>query len=94
MSLRKVNFDFHWPRWENVWRTVGLAAALVAGTLLLNVVTATHKVNHYYIGGSSYGTACVYAQVDWDEDPKIFCSDDIGKVLLVADGANKVLQGR
>ena len=85
------NFKGFKITWDDAWQTLGYAAVIVVGLFILASASARHTVDSYYLGRTNTGY-CVYASVDFDTDDAVFCSDDIGKAVIVADGANHTLR--
>lgn len=80
--------------WDNVWGMLFACAFILFVSLAVVGITADHKVRSYYLD-SEPSVSCVMADVNWDADKKVFCSDDINKVLQVMKTANESLaQGR
>jgi hypothetical protein len=79
----------HWL--ENVWEILGMTAVIALAVLVVNVVLAERKVQHYYYlqNGAS---RCVMASVTWDTDHYAFCDIDAEKVQAFLKSANESLK--
>lgn len=72
----------------------GLMCALLVLLVVVLIVTnlfMNHVVKSYYLDGE-ISTTCIKANVSWDHDTTVYCSDDINKVLTNLDLANKSLR--
>ena len=83
------------PDWiEALWHAVGICTVIATGLLAWTILSAPRTVAQYYVGHSqsSNGSAsCVMASIDWDQDPAVFCSDDVNKVIEAMQKMNAAL---
>jgi len=66
--------------WEDTWTlvfTVAVVAGLVTG---FTAIRADHSIQSYYIEKGVDGNPCVKGRRNWQEDSRIYCSDDLSKV--------------
>ena len=74
----------------NITNKITIAAGFIFGFLLITSILASGKHEAYYVQQEAAATSityyCLYADVNWRSDPRIFCSEDISKVLMLYFG--------
>lgn len=76
---------------ERCWIILVLIVVSLLFAAAARAVFASHMVRAYYLG-SGLGSYCVMSSVDGDADGRVFCSDDINKILDVMTRANASLK--
>lgn len=71
---------------EKFWVYPVFAIAAILGMSILS----TGKHESYYVQQEASSTSivyyCLYADVNWRTDPRIYCSEDITKVMMLYFG--------
>lgn len=76
-----------------MWHVLLIAAAIVivGGLIILAgmVIFKQKRLTYYYIKAEN-NVPCVYANIEWDADSKVFCETDQDKLI---ERLNKLNQG-
>lgn len=73
------------------WQWLGVAGLCILACLLATWITASHRVQGYYIEQSGY-VSCVKSSVNWDMDHTVYCSQDINQLVSVAEKLNQTVK--
>lgn len=80
----------HWD-----WDDIGMAMLCVCIALIVGTIwfafTRDHRVRSYYLKSDGGTRTCIIADIDWEEDSKAFCADDITIVTEALKRATEAL---
>jgi hypothetical protein len=78
---------------STLWTAAGILGALIVTGVLFTAIVADHGPKSYYLenGTSSDLTTCVFEEVNWYPDPKVFCTADPGQAFVFVHNANLLL---
>ena len=68
------------------------AFAVFVFSVIFSVAHSDKLVREYYVAGSGGpSVSCIRADIPWDQDYKVFCSEDINKLLTINKRLNEEL---
>ena len=60
-------------------------------SVLFSVAHSDKLVREYYVAAGGTSVSCIRADIPWETDFKVFCSEDINKVLTINKRLNEDL---
>lgn len=89
-----MNQDDDFNFWAAI-RAVGVMAAILLLVTIGFLIFSSHGVRRYYVGNPSEHGAkgiCVMAEVNWDQDDVVYCTDDMDKAIAAMTRLNFLLE--
>lgn len=94
MIVKKDWIEIDWD-WDDGWMLMLYVFLLGILALLLTILFSEKRVTNYYLNPAIQGVnICVKADIEWDEDKVVYCSNDKDQVLDFLNKANESLKGR